>query len=178
MKAAVFFPGIGYRFERPLLKGAMDLAHDKGYSIITVGYDGFAGDAKQNLDVAVERAMNQTEKILSPIDWTCYEKILFVGKSIGTAAAAIYSSRNNLFCKKILLTPIPQTFSVDIENALAFYGNADPWISLEQVTDGCRKNSIPLSVYENANHSLISGDEGTDMRTLRDVMKKISDFID
>ena len=178
MKAAVFFPGIGYRFERPLLKGAMDLARGNGYSIITVDYGGFSGDAKQNLDAAVECAVDQTEKILSPVDWTRFEKILFVGKSIGTAAAAIYSSRHNLFCKKILLTPIPQTFSVEIENAITFYGKADPWISLEQVTEGCKKNSIPLSVYESANHSLISGDEETDMRALRDVMKKISDFID
>ena len=131
MKAAVFFPGIGYRFERPLLKGAMDLARGNGYSIITVDYGGFSGDAKQNLDAAVECAVDQTEKIL------------FVGKSIGTAAAAIYSSRHNLFCKKILLTPIPQTFSVEIENAITFYGKADPWISLEQVTEGCKKKFNP-----------------------------------
>lgn len=177
MKIAVFFPGIGYRFERPLLRETMAIAEKRGYEILCVDYNGFDGDAKHNLDAAVETAVNQTERILDGKDWSKFDGILFVGKSIGTSVAAIYAHRHRINCMKILLTPIPQTFSVEIENAIAFYGTSDPWISRNQVEDGCRKNSIPLSIFDGANHSLICGDESKDRKTLDEVLKEINRFI-
>ena len=177
MNAAVFFPGIGYRFNRPLLKAPADFAAENGIKIIKVDYDGFPENAKQNLDSAVRTALDQTEKILEGIDWSSFEKIFFIAKSIGTAAACIYADLHGIKCRKILFTPIPQTFSVHIEDAVAFYGTSDPWISQKDVTAGCEKNSIPLFVYDGMNHSLLCEDEAKNLVVMDDVMKKTFNFI-
>lgn len=177
MKIAVFFPGIGYKFEKPLLKETIRIAQKKGFEILLVDYNGFPENAKQELDLAVNIALSQAEKILEKICWQKYEEIVFIGKSIGTAVCSIYPERKKIECKKILLTPIPQTFSIQISNAIAFYGTSDPWITNDQVIAGCKTNSIPLTVYDGMNHSLICSDEQKNFCTLKDVLEKCESFI-
>ena len=65
-KLAVFFPGIGYHNDKPLLYYSQKLAKEFGFECIKVNYNGFASGIKSNkekmkeaLEIAYSQSMNQ-----------------------------------------------------------------------------------------------------------------------
>ena len=93
-KLAVFFPGIGYHNDKPLLYYSQKLAKEFGFECIKVNYNGFASGIKSNkekMKEALEIAYSQTEPLLAAVDWSKYSDIIFISKSIGTAVAAQYA---------------------------------------------------------------------------------------
>ena len=106
MKLAVFFPGIGYHNDKPLLYYSRKLAAEAGFQCVRVDYNGFASEIKGNADKmreALETAYSQTELILSDIDWKSYENIIFISKSIGTVVAARYAKEYDITCRNIYI---------------------------------------------------------------------------
>ena len=96
-KIAIFFPGIGYTVDKPLLHYSRRIAAKQGYEIRLLPYAGFPdkvkGDRKKMVE-SFKMALRQTEDMLSDTDLMSYEEVLFVGKSVGTiAAAALRSTR-------------------------------------------------------------------------------------
>ena len=79
MKAAVFFPGIGYHCDKPLLYYSRKLAQECGYeetNALSYAYDG--GNIRGNEEKkqqAFESLYEQAEKILSVIDFGKYDEI-------------------------------------------------------------------------------------------------------
>ena len=90
-KLAVFFPGIGYTVDKPLLYYSRKIAAEQGYEIKLLPYQGFPskimGD-RGRMEESFRIALEQTQQMLSEMDLSQYEKLLFVGKSIGTIVAA------------------------------------------------------------------------------------------
>ena len=119
----------------------------------------------------------QAEAQLSAVDWPQYDDVLFLSKSIGTAVSAAFAQRHGIPCRQILYTPLSLTFALAPQNALAFLGTADPWSDAFSVAAAARANGTPLCLYENANHSLETGDVLHDLATLQDVMQKTQTFI-
>ena len=76
-----------------------------------------------------------------------------------------------------LILALSLTFAFAPQNALAFLGTADPWSDASSVAAAARANGTPLCLYENANHSLETGDVLHDLATLQDVMQKTQTFI-
>lgn len=94
-RIAIFFPGIGYTCERPLLYYARKLAEQSGYECRTVPY-AYEGDMKIRGDVqkmkgAFEALYAQAKEILAGEDFEKYDEVLFVSKSVGTVIAAAYA---------------------------------------------------------------------------------------
>ena len=90
-KLAVFFPGIGYTVDKPLLHYSRKLVTDAGYEVKLLPYSGFPQKVKGDRDKMLESyriALAQSEEMLSGIDFSDYYSVLFVGKSIGTIVAA------------------------------------------------------------------------------------------
>ena len=56
-------------------------------------------------------------------------------------------------------------------------GTAVSWSDASSVVAAARANGTPLCLYENANHSLETGDVLHDLATLQDVMQKTQTFI-
>lgn len=86
-KIAVIFPGIGYHTDKPLLYFSKKLAVLHGYEIKEVPYGGFKEGIKGStlkMYEAYESALRQTEELLKDINFSEYETILFISKSIGT----------------------------------------------------------------------------------------------
>ena len=100
-----------------------------------------------------------------------------LSKSIGTAVSAAFAQRHGIPCRQILYTPLSLTFAFAPQNVLAFLGTADPWSDAFSVAAAARANGTPLFLYENANHSLETGDVLHDLATLQDVMQKTQTFI-
>lgn len=181
MRLAVFFPGIGYHCDKPLLYFAREVAHQCGYDeVINLNYSCEAklirGDDEKLREVALT-LYEQAEKSLEGVDWTQYDEILFVSKSIGTAVAAAYAMRHEIKCKNIWYTPLALTFSFMPHNGIAFAGTADPWCDINDLRKYCAKHSIPLYQYTNANHSLEVGEVLDNLQILQQVMEKSRDYV-
>jgi len=180
-KLAIFFPGIGYTHDKPLLYYSRKIAIDKGYEVRPVEYEKLPGNvkgSKEKMKEALMIAYEQSVSQLNDIDFEQYEDILIIAKSLGTVAASKFCEE---YCKRarlILYTPVEATFLYNIEHAVAFIGDSDPWSDLPLVTDLAEKNKIPLYLYTGCNHSLeVSGDYEKNIENLKNVMDITNEFI-
>ena len=164
-KLAVIFPGIGYTADKPLLYYARRIAAEQGYEIMTIPYSGFPkkirGDRKR-MEESFRIALDQSEQHLAEVDLCAYDDILFIGKSIGTIAAAKIASDSPAKEKirLILFTPLKETFAYSFGKAIV-----------------CEEKGIPCTIVPNANHSLESKESFADMKELYRVMEETDQFI-
>lgn len=184
-KLAIFFPGIGYHCDKPLLYYSRKLADEAGYkSILTLEYSlagsnitgNIRGD-KEKMQQAFSYLYAQAAKQLSSINWQDYDEIIFISKSIGTVIASVFAQHEKISCRQILYTPLCETYDFHPQNAIAFLGTSDPWSDIEKVTDISRTQKIPLFLYPDANHSLETKDTLRNIKTLQDVMEETKRFL-
>ena len=123
-KLAVFFPGIGYTVDKPLMYYSRKLAAQQGYEIRLLPYQGFPskiqGDAGRMRE-SFRIAMEQTMEMLTGTELETYDELLFVGKSIGTIVAAKLASDMSLQDRTrfVLYTPLEETFQFCDHTAMA-----------------------------------------------------------
>ena len=98
-RIAVIFPGVGYHVDKPLLYYSRKLAGKYGYEIVCADYgtlpSGIKGDEKK-MYAAYEQALANVTAGLSEVDFSSYDRVLFISKSIGTAVAASYDAGNQI----------------------------------------------------------------------------------
>lgn len=174
-KIACLFPGIGYTCDKPLLYYSGKLLKGMDWEIVPVSWSGLDRDKP---DLITQTALDQAEKTLRDIDWNTCDRILFIGKSLGTVVCAAYAGRHGLRCRQILFTPLEETFQFASRASVAFHGTADPWADTKRIRKSCRRMDIPLYEVKDANHSLETGDTEKDIRELRKVMKTVREFIE
>ena len=176
----VLFPGIGYTCDRPLLYYAGKLAASLGHQVIRVPYghfpDGVKGDPEK-MRQAFLSALAQAEELLRDVDWSAYETVTFIGKSVGTVVAGAYAKKHHLKVRFILLTPVMEAFDQLEGLAIAFHGTADPWAQTADVIKTCGAMGIPLFLTENANQSLETGNVAFDIQTVGRVMERVAVFM-
>lgn len=174
MKIAVLFPGIGYHCDKPLLYYSGKIADQFQYELCRVNYS----DLSRSLEEAFTQALAQAEDILAQIDWSRYEDILFVSKSIGTVVAAAYARKHGISCRNIYYTPVAQTFDFDPQPGIVFHGTADSWVETSIVTTKCQEHDLPLHVIEGVNHSLEEKDDAMrSLRILQRVMELTKNYV-
>lgn len=174
MKLAVFFPGIGYHCDKPLLYYSEKLAKQYQYETIKIAYEELGKD----LDEAFAGALSQTEACLTEVDWNQYEDVLFVSKSIGTAVACAYAAKHAVNCRNIYYTPLERTFAFAPQTGVVFHGTGDPWAGTEMIKTKCRERDLPLFIVEKSNHSLeIPEDTRRNLEILTDVMEGTQCYI-
>ena len=181
---AVFFPGIGYTADKPLMHYSRRIALSEGYEIRLLPYSGFPSNVKGDRAKMAESfriALRQAEEMLSDTDFAAYEDVLFVGKSIGTIAAAKIASESKASdrIRLILYTPLEETFRFSFGKSIAFTGTDDPWTGGKnsRIPELCRDRQIPCTVIQGGNHSLESPDLQEDLRNMRIIMEASEDFI-
>lgn len=194
VRIAVFFPGIGYTCDKPLLYFSEKLARKHSYETFPVRYGHLSKNCRENqkchagsiidmrgnteaMTQAFDSAMAQAEEILHEIDWSHYSEILFISKSIGTLVASSYAQKHGLSVRHIFYTPLIETFSHIIPGQIAFHGTCDPWADTEKVQALSRETDTLLFVTPEANHSLETGDIQADLQTLQTVMKQTEQYM-
>ncbi|MDO5132835.1 MAG: alpha/beta hydrolase [Eubacteriales bacterium] len=183
-KLAVYFPGIGYTVDKPLMHYSRRLAAGLGYEVLLLPYSGFPpkilGDPGKML-ASFRIAQEQAEKMLAEIDLTDYDDILFIGKSIGTVVAAKIASESpaRSRIRLVLYTPLEETFSFSFGKAVAFTGTDDPWVGREKsrIAGLCKERNIPCHQIPGGNHSLETPDLQEDIKSLERVMKETELFL-
>ena len=180
-KAAVLFPGIGYTCDRPLLYYAGKLAQEAGYQVIRVPYGHFQEGVKGNEEKMRQSALSALEQaraLLKAVDFRAFDRIVFIGKSVGTVVAGRYALEMGLKTKNVLFTPVLATFEYAPPDAIVFHGTADPWAETNGIVATCRENGIPCYLTEGANHSLETGHVETDLSTLVKTMELVKAYIE
>lgn len=180
-KIAVYFPGIGYHCDKPLLYYSRKIACELGYkNNRNVSYTYNAGNIRGNeekMKEAYEALFSQAEAELKDIVWSEYDDMLFISKSIGTIIAASYAEKYELkSTRHILYTPLAQTYLFAPDQAISFIGTADPWSDTEKIIQLSNKNHIPITVYEGCNHSLECSDTLKNIENLKDIMQRTMNF--
>ncbi len=174
MKIAVFFPGIGYHCDKPLLYYSSKIIEKYRYEVVKIVYKGLS----RSLDEAFQGALEQAGKQLEGIDWAAYDDILFVSKSIGTAVACAYAAQHGIRCRNIYYTPLAQTFGFEPQPGLMFHGTDDPWADTPAIQEKCAEARQPLRLIENVNHSLEAKDDiQRNLHILQDVMELTEEYV-
>ena len=173
-KLAVFFPGIGYTNDKPLLYYSRKLAEERGYEVICTEYHDLPEKIKGNKEKMIQagkQAFEQCRELLKEIDVAVYDEVIFVGKSIGTVIAAQYAEKYVPTAGLVLYTPLEATFFADIRGAIAFIGEADPWSDLDEVKRLAAQKHVPIYTYPGCNHSLECSNWKRNMEILCKVME-------
>lgn len=180
MKLAVIFPGIGYHTDKPLLYYSKKLAKEWKFEVIEISYGNFPPNVKgspEKMKLAFLSAMEQTEQILTDVDFETYDSLLFISKSVGTAVASAFAQQHQLTTHNVFYTPVEASFEFMNQDGIVFTGTKDPWVETTIVEQECQKKNLPLYITKNANHSLETGDIITDLANLNEIMAKTKAYI-
>ena len=167
-KLAVIFPGVGYHTDKPLLYYSKKLASRNGYEIVEVPYGKFPKGVKGS---------RQAEEILKAVDFSGYDDILFISKSVGTAVSSAYAGKYHLKTRNIYYTPVEASFQFMTQPGIAFTGTKDSWVDHAAIKEGCEKGGFPLHITEDADHSLETGNVLKDLENLREIMRVTEEYI-
>ncbi|MBB5183020.1 alpha/beta hydrolase [Catenisphaera adipataccumulans] len=182
MKLAVFFPGIGYHCDKPLLYYSKKIARQNGYQTVDLHLSGLQKTADKSAEATrllIMDAFKQCESQLAGIHWDEFDSLLFVEKSIGTAVGWLYAKNKALpNVRHIYFTPVELSAAWIQPEGIVFHGLADPWASNQTVQTECQKRHLPLYTIPEANHSLETGDVIRDLRILTSVMKTVKQYIE
>lgn len=183
-RIAIIFPGLGYTADKPLLYYGLDVACAAGYDeyrklSFAAQHNGSIRGNESAMKDAFDELYIQAEEQLSDIDWSQYDDIVFMSKSIGTIIASAYAMKHALnSVKHVLYTPLKYTYGNNPQNAIAFIGSKDAWGDYKEVVALSEKANIPIKVYENCNHSLeIEDDVEGNICRLNDIMQITADFL-
>ena len=181
-KLAVVFPGIGYTVDKPLLYFSRKIAAENGYEIKLLPYTGFPAKILGDREKMTESywiALVQSKEMLCEINFAAYDELLFIGKSIGTAAAAQIAMELPVPVRLLLYTPLEETFLFPLEDAVVFTGTADPWVGKEnsRIPLLCEERGIPCHVIPGGNHSLECGNAQKDLENLQEIMRETGKFV-
>lgn len=179
-RLAVFFPGVGYHVDKPLLYYSRKLAEQYGYETADVTYGGFGKGIRgsaEKMEKTFFSALEQAEKILEQVDFQEYDDVIFISKSVGTAVASAYAGKHGMKIRNIYYTPVEASFRFMKQPGIVFTGTKDAWVEFEAVKRGCEEGGYPLYVTEDANHSLETGNVAKDLENLQEIMRVTEEYI-
>lgn len=185
-KIAVFFPGIGYSLEQPLLHESKKMVQDMGYDVLLLQYhdmpERVRGD-KERIRFATVLAYEQTEDALDGVPFDAYEDVVFVAKSLGTIISTKYANEHKVKARMILYTPVEPSFdsidpAADNRDIVGFIGEDDIWSDVSYVKELATERHVLLFSYPKCDHSLECGIQSKNEIIFKDIMAKTSFFIE
>ena len=186
MDLCILFPGIGYHCDKPLLYYSARLARSMGYEVKPLKYTDFPGgkDTKakakgneEKMRAAARHALKQTEQQLEGIDLSAYNRVVFIGKSIGTEVCLAFREAHGISARCVLMTPLAMTFEHGTADCTALHGTSDPWADTGVISQLCQEQNVPLYTFADANHSLETGDVSRDINYLAEAVKAVEDAL-
>lgn len=179
-KRAVLFPGIGYHCDKPLLYYCGKLLQDEGYQVIKLKYVLPDLDIKNNHDqrmVLFEEACLQTQAQLCQYDLNDAQELIFVGKSIGCYVAAKQRVQTYKKAKLLLLTPLMDTLTMNIDGAVIFSGLEDPWVNPAILRQKAQEQDVKL-IQPHGNHSLeVKGNYHGNLKRIEEVLDALKEMM-
>lgn len=205
-KIAVFFPGLGYSTERPLLYYTKKMLIGYGYEIVELNYATridaditkeirdnllnpktvknvvlkYVGEAIRFLEDQLEKGsyIKKQSTAKGAVCFEGYDRVMFVSKSIGSVVDAFFCSKYGIRAEHIFYTPLEQAFQL-VKNidGLAFSGLADPVAKADAVREICGHHNIEFYSVAEGNHSLETGNVQVDIKNLSWIISNVDDYV-
>ncbi|NMM51095.1 alpha/beta hydrolase [Paenibacillus aquistagni] len=170
-KLAVLFPGMNYSCERPVLHYAMKCAIRAGYDVLPLEYGYQAARTEIQSDDDYATIVQECVRSISQVSGA-YQELVFVGKSLGSIAAGMVSTKLELMqARHLFLTPVEGSIPyINQKQGITIYGTSDPMFSSELAQRIHVDKHREVIAIERANHGLEVEDP---METL-DIMKQLA----
>jgi len=143
------FPG-GRGTEIPLLYFGAKYYEDRGYEKIFINHP-VSGESD------FEALYKNARKVMESIDFSEYDDIVFIAKSIGTVVACRVKEELKLSAALILFTPISDTLPYIRENnqvLLVAAGDNDRYLDTHILEETCIKDNIPCYIEPGIGHRM------------------------
>ena len=170
MKLAILFPGIGYHCDKPLLYYSKKILQNEGYE----SQESCFHDLDFDLNKAKDKAYAQAKAQMP--DFSKYDSVLFISKSIGTYCAAKLACEYN-FHANIYFTPLDSTLDYLKPKDLVYSGTKDQWADYKKIEKYCIYHCIEFHSILNGNHSLETKNIQQDIENLKNIMKRVEENI-
>ena len=171
-KLAVMFPGVGYNMDCPLLYYANLLYAANGYELIPMKYNSIFFEPELTREEKTLRVRDYVWEQVKGIDFTQYDEVVFLSKSVGTVEAGCLAEKLGITPVQIFLTPVPGAFPYIKNTDSVVIGTADE--VYPQCKSYCEEHGIKIWYIEGANHSLeVEGKPFESLEILRDVMRYV-----
>ena len=168
-KIVVSFPG-GRGYEIPLLYFGAKYYEDQGYEKIFISHPGY-GDYE--FSVLFENA----EQIISKIDFSEYDEVVFVAKSIGTVVACQIKEKYQIPATLVLFTPVYETLPyLHRENRikLVAVGDKDRYIDAMKLYAECEKEQILCHIEQGVGHRMeVTNNLDRNLEVVSNVIKRL-----
>ena len=172
-KLIVIFPGAGYGLDSPLLYYADFLFETKGYERIHMDYQSILLNRELSLENKVAKVRQYVYEQVKDVDFTAYDEVVFLSKSIGSMEAGILAEKLGVNVIQIFITPIEEAIPYGDTDCYVVIGTEDK--AYQTYKEYCDANSIKALFVEGANHSLEV--EGRPYQSI-DVLKRVMKFIE
>ncbi|MEG2302364.1 MAG: hypothetical protein RSC14_05750 [Niameybacter sp.] len=173
-KLVVVFPGGNYSVEMPLLYYANFKYVVQGYEELAISYGDYS---KKGRDVTEADKKKMREDVLQQvkgIDFTQYEDIVFVSKSMGTTVAGWLELTLGMKVRHIFLTPIEGTLQYITPHQsiiIVIAGTCDKFLDAYKLKQHCAEAGIPLHQIEGVGHRLeVFGDMEINIDILKEIV--------
>ncbi len=184
-KLVVFFPGRKYGADCPLLYFSDFICRTLGYERYYLHYaahreEESAGTVEEDIAKAVSYVMEH----MKTIDFSLYEEVILISKSIGTVLAGKVQEEFGLHVKNIYFTPLEQTLiyldekrkNLPEEN-LVLAGTRDGFLEADRLMEVCKRAGVPLYQVEGVGHSMETEDVIGSLELLKDLMRQVEVFL-
>ena len=170
-KLVVSFPGIRGN-EIPLLYFGAKHFEDRGYESMFISNP-------VTKKVWFEEMYANAEKIIQKIDFSEYEHIVFVAKSMGTVVACTLKEKYNIPASLILFTPLKETLPFmkkDNDIVLVAAGTEDNWLDTKVLVEACENEELNYYIEPGVGHRMeVTEDLERNLEVIRNVIGRIVD---
>ena len=154
-KLLIEFPGRNYSCDRPLLYYCGKIFSQKGYDVVRLDYNFRLKGDKNDIAGLIAEAKDIVIKQLDMIDFSGYEDIVFVSKSMGCALAGFCEEHYNIRARHIYLTPVDASLKyMHRGKCIVVAGKEDTILESRKLKIYCVEQDIPLKQFEEVGHSL------------------------
>lgn len=167
------FPGVGYTSDKPLLYYGIQCALQHDYDVVVFGYGNISFDQSNPLEY-VKTAMNQVDIMKSHIDFSQYDNVLCLAKSIGTIIA--YQTTQDMKANYFMMTPLKEVVKFNLSGDDIFIcGENDPLVPQAHL-DLLKACDAKVYIMK-GNHSLETGDVSEDLIQLQVIINLFKEYI-
>jgi esterase/lipase len=148
-KIVVTFPG-GNGIEIPLLYYGANHFAELGFEKIFIKPPYSQGSSFEDI-------LANAESIIRTIDFSEYEEVVFIAKSLGTLVACRIKEIYNIPASLVLFTPLEDTLQYikrTNDVLLVAIGAKDKYLSAEKLNEHCKHENIKLYIESGVGHRM------------------------
>ncbi len=154
-KLIALFPGRNYNVDMPLLYYARFKYDIRGYDDLQICYGDYYSEEK-SIEECMTIAKENVLKQVSNVDFSRYDDIIFVSKSIGTVIAGWLAEELGIKVRHIFLTPLEGTLPYIKEHNVitVIAGTEDKMLDSNILSEYCKKEGVYLKQFKGVGHRL------------------------